>query len=222
MKILFKLTSRSRPENCLRALNSILGNVRDPNYMIVISLDKDDPKLPEYERLFSQVDITTFIESGTSRNKVDAINRDVDKFKVWDILVNVSDDQVFTTIDFDGMIRRYAKQFADTDFFLHFPDSNHKPWDALCTMSIIGRDYYERDGYVYHPSYESVYCDNEAQEVAKNRNRYLFCPEYIFEHLHCAYGKAPIDSQYKKTESPAVHRKDKMNFERRKRVGFPA
>lgn len=222
MKILYKLTSRSRPENCLRALNSIIDNVVNPDYMVLISLDKDDALIEKYMDLLFPLHVTTFVEGGTSRNKVDAINRDVEKFKVFDILVNVSDDQIFTLKGFDERIRSYARHYADTDFFLHFPDSNHKPWDALCTLSIIGRKYYERDGYIYHPSYESVYCDNEAQEVAKRRNRYMFCPEYIFDHLHCAYGKAPIDAQYKKTESLAIHRKDKMNFERRKRVGFPA
>ena len=212
MKILFKLTSRSRPENCLRALNSILDNVANPDYLVLISLDSDDPKLPEYERLLSQVDITTFIQVGTSRNKIDAINRDVEKFKVWDILINLSDDQVFTVKGFDQRIRSYAKQFADTDFFLHFPDSNHKPWDALCTMSIIGRDYYERDGHIYNPAFISLWCDNFAQEIAKRRNRYLFCPEYIADHLHPAYNKAPNDKQYQKTES-FFHR-DKLTYTR--------
>lgn len=212
MKILFKLTSRSRPENCLRALNSILDNVRDPNYMVLISLDKDDPLIEKYMDLLLPLDITVFIEPGNSKNKIDAINRDVDTFKLWDILVNVSDDQIFTLIGFDERIRSYAKQFADTDFFLHFPDSNHKPWDALCTMSIIGRKYYERDGHIYNPAFISLWCDNFAQEVAKRRNRYLFCAEYIFEHLHPAYNKAPNDQQYQKTES--FFYRDKLTYTR--------
>jgi enamine deaminase RidA (YjgF/YER057c/UK114 family) len=52
---------------------------------------------------------------GTSKNKVDAINRDMDAFSKphWDILVNMSDDMEFTYKGFDIDIRKefYGRSF---------------------------------------------------------------------------------------------------------------
>jgi len=196
----------------------------NPDYLICLTLDEDDKTVnnPDFFNWIGQnfgIELHTFF--GKSKNKIDAINRDVDKFKVWDILVNVSDDQVFTVKGFDQKIID-AFQFTNgTDLFLHFRDTNHDPIDALCTLSIIGRDYFKRDGYIYHPSYHSVWCDNEGQEVAKKRGCYRFIPDVIFDHLHPAYGKAKTDAQYQKTESTFVHKKDHNNFLKRQKQGFP-
>jgi hypothetical protein len=224
MKVLYKVTSRQRPDNLKRTLLNIKAMATNPDYLICLTLDEDDKTVnnPDFFNWIGQnfgIELHTFF--GKSKNKIDAINRDVDKFKVWDILVNVSDDQVFTIKGFDQKIID-AFQFSNgTDLFLHFRDTNHDIIDALCTLSIIGRDYFNRDGYIYHPSYHSVWCDNEGQEVAKKRGCYRFIPDVIFDHLHPAYGKAKQDQLSRKTESAAIHKIDHNNFLRRQKLNFP-
>jgi hypothetical protein len=140
---------------------------------------------------------TYMVNPNDPTTKVDAINRDVNEFDYdWNILVNMSDDVVFIQKGFDDIIREHFSNGLDQ--VLHFPDGNRSD---LLTVSIIGREYYDRDKYIYHPSYKSLYCDNEAMEVAKIDGCYKFVDTVIFNHLHPAYGKGVYDQQYIKTES---------------------
>lgn len=225
MKILYKVTSRSRPDNLKRTLLNIQSMAVNPDYLICLTMDENDYTVnnPEFKEWINQ---NFFIEMhsfyGKSRNKINAINRDLEHFTHWDILVNVSDDQVFTVKGFDKIIEDVFMFKGDTDLFLHFRDVNHPlPGNALSTLSTIGRDYFNRDGYIYHPSYQSVWCDNEATEVAKQRGCHKFISEPIFDHLHPAYGKAPADQLSRKTESPSLHKIDHSNFIKRQKQGFP-
>jgi len=183
------------------------------DYFIQISLDEDDPTLAEYFKLISAEHEKII---GTSKNKIDAINRDMDLVdRWWDILVNVSDDQVFIKQDFDLDI---VEAFKDNlDLFVHFPDGNQ---GDLATMSIIGREYYKRDNYIYNPEYMSVYCDNEAQDVSKLRGCYKLVNMHIFNHEHPAWGKGPSDAQYQKTEHPLTYKQDHETFIKRAAKNF--
>lgn len=225
MKILYKVTSRQRPDNLKRTLLNIQSMAVNPDYLICLTLDENDYTVnnPEFKEWINQnfwIEMNSFY--GKSRNKIDAINRDLEYFTNWDILVNVSDDQVFTVKGFDKTIEDAFMFQGNTDLFLHFRDVNHPlPGDELSTLSIIGRDYFNRDGYIYHPSYQSVWCDNEATIQAKQRNCYKFISEPIFDHLHPAYGKAQADQLSRKTESPSLHKIDHSNFLKRQKQGFP-
>ena len=42
LKILFKLTTRERPDNAITTLKSIYRNVSSSNYDILVTLDADD------------------------------------------------------------------------------------------------------------------------------------------------------------------------------------
>jgi hypothetical protein len=156
---------------------------------------------------------------GESKSKIEAINRDVNDIAYdWDVIVNMSDDMVFNTAGFDAIIRASfgaAWGKVDTNRCLHFPDGNRSD---LITMAILGRVYYERFKYIYHPSYKSLYCDDEMTIVAKQLNCLLFVGVDIFEHKHPAYGKASMDTQYMITES--FGSVDQMNFEARKSKNF--
>ena len=214
MKFLFKLTTRSRPQRAIKALESIYANITTDNFQILITLDSDDPTTPEiFEWSAGKFDKIT-IGLGTSLNKIDAINRDLNNLLIkWDVLVNVSDDQVFIKEGFDEVIVQSLN--GNLDRFLHFPDGNR---NDLATMSIIGYDYYMRDKYVYHPSYLSVYCDNEAQDVAKLRGCYKYIHNQIFSHEHPAYSKGSYDSLYSKNDR--FYHEDEATYIKRKKTIF--
>lgn len=208
MRILFKYATRSRPELFKRGIESILNNVSNDNFQILVSVDHDDnsmiPMTNEYK---DHPNISVVV--GRSRNKIHAINRDMELAEGWDILVNMSDDMVFVEKGFDDIIRNEFffnntpsslehEYVLGLDECLHFPDGNRTD---LITMSIMGKDYYKRFGYIYNPEYVSLYCDNEQTEVAKILGCYKYVDKIIFNHLHPAYGKAIFDLQYQHTES---------------------
>ena len=102
MKILFKYTTRSRPQLFERGVRSIIDNVSDDNYEILVTADIDDASMQNHSFLHHPKARTIFAHS---TNKINAINRDMDTAKDWDILVNMSDDMVFTVKGFDDIIR---------------------------------------------------------------------------------------------------------------------
>lgn len=221
--ILFKYTSRSRPENFLRGLLSIIDNTNHLNHIaILVSLDKDDTRLNDYYTVIEPHYGKCFIKviTGTSTNKINAINRDLNEYKGdWDILVNMSDDMVFTVKGFDDVIReQFAIHFPNGDGFLHLSDGFQG--QNISTMSIMDKAYYNRDRYIYHPSYQSLWCDKEATEVAIIRGCYHYGGDdlLIFKHLHPAWGVAPMDEQYIRTE--AFNSTDKQIYLNRKANGF--
>ena len=216
MKILFKYTSRSRRSNFLRGYDSILDKIANKeDYHILISVDKDDQSMYPLPVLDGN---HTFVV-GNSKNKIDAINRDINEFDYdFDILINMSDDMIFTKKGFDDIIR--AEFYNDFNQYIHFNDGNQK--SNVCTMHIVGRDYYNRFKYIYHPDYISLWCDVENDIVAKQLGCYKYMGDNLklFRHLHPAWGLAPQDALSIKTEDRALWIADEITFNKRKRINF--
>lgn len=187
MVILFKYATRGRPEKFFRGIDSIVSNMAvDYAYHISCTIDEDDALMNNPDVLNKIANYKNVsVELGVSSGKIDAINRSMPKID-WDILVNFSDDMVFNVYGFDEIIRQEMSQlFPDTDGYLHFPEKDSMT--ALCVLTICGRKYYDRFGYIYHPAYKSLFCDNEQMEVAKMLGKYVYVPYMIFEHRNPAY-----------------------------------
>ena len=225
MNILYKLATRSRPQRFAETIKSIVDNSSNDDYLVLVTIDEDDesmqPYIEDHQLGLGFPHYNVVVVNGRSKNKIDAINRDMEnsweRWLNWDILVNISDDMIITSPDFDKVVRSVFSE--TTDLFLHLPDGYAN--ERLCTMSIMGKDYYKRFGYIYHPSYESVYCDNEATDVAKSLNRYVYVNQQLFSHNHPAnVGAHLMDAQYEKTEASDVHAKDCQNYQQRKAMNF--
>ena len=194
-----------------RAYKSVADNaVLD--WQMIVSIDIDDICTKQSDELnLMYFDSRVNIQVGTSKSKIDAINRDVPQ-SGWDILVNLSDDQIFTKRGFDEVIAQCGK-----DEFLHLPDGHVN--ELLPTMSVMGYDYYKRFGYIYHPDYASLWSDNEAMDVAKQLGCYKYLNELVFEHLHPAWTGETPDAQLLHTQS--LYRRDERVYIKRKSLGFP-
>jgi len=220
--ILIRYASRSRPARFFEGLHSIVDLMNNKTACTVCCiLDDDDrsmtPKVDMYARLSEEIGVkfdNCLLNFGKSKSKIDAINRDIGD-NDWDILVNFSDDMRFTVYGWDTLIRDGFRCNGD-DLFLHYPDSTAK--GMLSTMSIMDRKYFERDGYIYHPSYKSLWCDNEAQDVAKLRGRYRYMGIQLFDHFHPAYGMAEWDEQYHRQQKDWSD--DEKNYYYRKANNF--
>lgn len=202
MDVLFNFATKHRPDKFFACLDNIREHSGGVPYKVAVKIDNDD--LSDYSRLSQYPECLVF--KGDSKNKIHAINRDIPSF---DILFNHSDDMWF--------IANWDRVLFDAfeDCCLHYPDGNRID---LMTYSIMDRAYYKRFGYVYHPDYASLFCDNEAQQVAKILGRYKYIAFQIFDHQHPAFRKAEYDSQYRHTES--FFYEDKAVFEKRKERGF--
>lgn len=224
MRILYKLASRSRPDKFRRTVQSIFDNSLSMNFVITAAVDEDDHTLPEYPSS-DECGLKLVYNYGFSNNKVEAINRGVPtegELGYWHILVNVSDDQVFIKKGFDKII---WAQFIDSpdlpcnlDRFIHFPDQS-PAGPILPTMSIMGRTYYDRFKYIYHPDYWSLWCDDEARDVAMQLGKYKFTQERIYDHEHPFWTQQPTDELGKRNE--ALYRQDQRTYNKRKALGFP-
>lgn len=185
--------------------------IQSKDFTILVKCDTDDPCMVGGQ----DTDRIKFAY-GTSTGKIHSVNRDVDKAAVaWDVLISFSDDMKILKKGFE---KRIEEVFAGNyDQFIHFPDGH--TGDAICTLSIIGKDYYARDGYIYHPDYKSLWSDNEATEVAKNRGCYCWFNESWYEHQHPAWGFGQSDEQLRKSESHFYT--DQATYNKRKSLGFP-
>jgi hypothetical protein len=208
--ILYNLASRSRPDRFWAAVENI-AQVEHGSYLILAKLDRDDASMmTEEQRLKMLRQPFLRVEMGEGVSKIVAINRNI-PLEGWDVLVNMSDDMQLMS-GFSDLVRAAC----GPDDFLHLPDSYAKL--RVCTLSILGCDYYRRDGYVYNPAYYSMWCDDEATEVAKSRGRYKLGPEGYVSHLHYSNGRAVKDELYWRNDT---YNADKEIYLRRKGEGWP-
>lgn len=211
--ILFNFASRSRPAKFAKLVKQIHDYCTQP-FTILAKVDSDDPKLDEY---LATPGVTFAV--GTSQNKIHAINRDIPA-DGWDIIVDISDDFVFTRKGFDDIIREHC----GADDYLHFPepfaDNQAKLGqnERIVIMYCAGKDYFNRTGWIYNPVYLSLFCDNEGTAVAKLNGRYKEVNRQIFFHAHPAAGYGVQDEQTKRTE--ALWKVDQITYKKRMKEGF--
>ncbi len=210
MRVLVKIPSRSRPDalrNVMTAYERLSSG--NPRTGFLISLDEDDLSMADF---VNPTKMPCAIALGHSDSKIHAINRDVEK-PDWDILVVGSDDCVPKTKDWDNHMR---KDFEGFDGIIWYPDG----WNyRICCQPVMSRAYYELFNYIYHPSYKSLYCDNELTMVAKKLGKLKQSESVKFDHLHYRNRKRMRDTLDKKNES--FMKEDYERFRDRVRANFP-
>jgi hypothetical protein len=222
MKICCKYATRKRPELFCKTLHEWVKHLSGLHEIhFIISIDEDDESMQRHsvKRALYEAEqherTSISVYTGKPEGKIPAINRDIDKCKDFDIIICVSDDMVPIKDYYDDRIARDMRDyFPDFDGCLHYNDGqvNHQ----LMTLSIMGKKYFDRFGYIYHPSYTSLWCDNEAMEVAKQLGKYLYIEDVIIEHQWKRHGD---DTIYKVSESN--YQRDRAVFDQRREAGFP-
>lgn len=195
-KILFKYPSRGRPERFFLSMDSIYGNLANKeDFHVACTLDSDDTAMqqgPVKDRLKTYSNHS--VQWGTSKTKVEAINRDMPDYP-FDIVVCMSDDMLFIKSGFDNMIRSdMESSFPDYDGLLHYPDQDAK--SLLATMYIAGRKFYDRFGYIYNPGFKSLWCDNLVQDISQQLGKYKYIDNRIINHMNPAYGHNKPDELF--------------------------
>lgn len=210
--ILIKFPTRERPTQFLKQLNLYTQLLSGKNNVcFVISIDEDDAtmnNLEVLEQIKSSDNIKVCI--GPRTTKIGAINRDVQS-QDFDILLLASDDMTPVQQDYDQIIvEAFKKYFPDLDGTLHFNDGH--VGQVLNTFPIMGKKYYDRFGYIYHPEYISIECDREYTTISQLMNKVVYIDQVLFRHDHPLYGNNK-DQLFYVNEAPAKHRHDQRVYQ---------
>ena len=184
MRLLIKFPTRNRSKKFLEVLDLYYKNLNNIDLTeFCISIDEDDASMNN-EEVLSVLDnyenLTTFISN--SKSKIQAINADLEDMENWDIVLLASDDMIPQIKGYDDLIRENMKRYyPDTDGVLWFFDGNRRDLNTLC---ILGKKYYDRFNYIYHPGYKSFYCDDEFTQVGNKLGKQTFINDIIIKHEH--------------------------------------
>lgn len=180
--IVIKYASRGRKAKFLQRMAEIQQRTRTKDYLIVVTIDENDAEM---------VAIIDYINSLPNTagyiikpfGKIAAINAYIPWHKSWDVLVNYSDDFDFVDGWDEIMMQRIKSVWPNTtDYCAHFSDGF--VFERLVTMSVLGREYVERFGWIYPPMYKSVSCDAEQFYVSQMLGKYHYFDKVIAFHEH--------------------------------------
>lgn len=228
MKIVVKYPTRGRPTTFTSLLEKYMRLLSGRHEVhFVVSFDEDDETMNNgtlaayFAGLRRRFPRTVHAICGRSHSKVSAINADLDTVSDIDpdVVVLASDDMIPMVSGYDDVIADgMARHFPDTDGVLHFNDG-FSGKDKLITLAIVGAAYLRRFGYLYHPDYKSVYCDNEFTDVCRMLNRVVYSSEVIIKHDWVGFF-APSDPLHRRNDAPEIYAHDEAVYERRKAINF--
>lgn len=231
MRFLIQFPTYKRPAKFLDCLEKYVFMASGKHHLTFnINCDVDDEQMNntamvEYiDDIFlnrDYPDIYREIHFDKNTEKISAINAHIDPEK-FDIIVCASDDMIPAMERWDDRIARaMQKFFPKLDGALHFDDSYTA--DRLITLSIMGVELYKHFGYVYHPDYKSLYCDDEFTREVKRLGKYAYVGECVIRHEHYAEknnsNTGDVDDTAKKTLK--FSGRDERVFQQRLSLGFP-
>ena len=217
-RILWKFPIRWRRDKFFDTLDkyySLFSTSKNNHFLVTI--DDDDVELNTAEvkkRLKGYTNLICQVSNCT--NKIQAVNRGVES-QQWDIVVVVSDDMIPQVNGLDQIIRSdMARYFPNLDGALWYNDGFQG--DAINTIQIMGRRWFDRWGYIYHEDYVSQRCDVEYQKVAKRFDRIKYINNVIIRHEHADFGLAEYDKLL--LHNYTFIRRDELMFYQRESIGF--
>lgn len=210
-KILLKYPSRSRPEMFKRTIQRWSEPVSGKHSIEwICSFDEDDASMRTPEIVDFCTTRRIAARWGSSKTKIEAINADMQDATAandWEILILVSDDMSPVAQGWDAaVVEEFGRHFNGFNGALWFPDGNQL---RLCTLSIMGRPVYERLGYIYHPGFKSVYCDDHYHNLMTRWNCLRYVDRQVFAHRHKIENN---DALMKRNEHPTFYEMDRQLY----------
>lgn len=193
MKILVQFPTYARPKKFLECLSLWLQYASSKNEMFYnINCDVDD-EMSNSQEFMSDVK-SLFIAYGKgaeyslnydfNTDKISAINDHI-QGRDFDVVICASDDMIPQVDNYDTYISdSMSEWYPDNDGALHFNDGSGSETDSLITLSILGKKLYDYFGYIYHPDYKSLYCDNEFTQCVYRLGKVVYIDKCIIKHAH--------------------------------------
>lgn len=220
MKILVKYPTRSRPELFLKTISDYYNKAFDNSSIeYIVSYDIDDEAMTE-QVIEQAIKICPQLKcyGGTSKSKIHACNRDVERADNWNIILLISDDMEVQIENWDQIIRNdFNRLYPQGDGVLWYHDGSKQK--VITTLSCMDKKYYDRFKYIYYPGYKSFFSDNEFTDIAKSLNKIIFIDNVIIKHQHPQWGgTVKHDELYKKNNDPWDH--DQALYNQRRALNF--
>lgn len=209
--------TKARPAKFFTVLRKYQQMKRSDDTRFVVTIDEVDITMNNktiLDTLAMFGNVTVQVMKGVG--KIAACNYGVSNhLQDGDVLLLASDDMIPQQEGYDSRILQdFEKWFPDGDGVIHYYDGHTR----LNTMCCMGKLYFDRFGYIYHPSYKSLFCDNEFMEVASLLNRQVFIRETIIRHEHYSNGHGRPDRLMMHNER--FYQQDMATFNERKAKGF--
>jgi hypothetical protein len=190
-KISLLHATRGRAGQAWRAKNDWLRTADNPDAIEhIFGLDSDDPQA-------FPLMVTRHCMVDGAGGCVAAWNECAKNAK-GHILIQLSDDWE----PFQGWDTAILAAIGDTSkpAVLSVSDGSRK--DNLMCMAILTRKRYEDQGYLFHPSFKSMFSDNWFSHCAIRDGVVIDSRDKItFQHNHPAFGKAEMDTTYARSNS---------------------
>lgn len=227
MLLQVKYPSRGRPQMFEETLRAWHFNELLPELRVLVTLDSDDPMLPEYLRVIDsglwRVEVAVSPNPG---GKARSFNKQCDVLRgsPWDVLLMLQDDLRPGRPDWHDKLREdFGGNYLQS---MHYQDGFRRPGDPLVAHVCIGREAWLQSTaggkYVYHPAYESVYCDNEYGDVQREL-QLLKTPGGASPLRHDWIGASQRrDSMCDNNESQRLYRQDGATYLRRQQLPVAA
>lgn len=182
MKISVIHPSRGRHQQAYRTAKNWISKA-DNRFDYFLSFDSDEQDV--YCRQFELYQDVIVGLNGPNKSAIEAINKAA-LLVTTDLFVVISDD--FDCPEhWDTLLLNELE--GKSDFVLK-TDDEYQP--TLVSLPIMDRIFYERYGYIYHPDYLHMFCDQEMTAVALMTGKYLKSA-LKFPHHHYTTGKTEKD-----------------------------
>ena len=214
-RLVIKFPTRNRPDKFKIVFGrylTFLGGQNDVRF--IITLDEDDPTMnnPEMQHWLDTQNAQIDYFYGQSKSKIEACNANLEGVD-GDVLLLASDDMMPVQMGYDDIIFSvFQNNFPNFDGAIKFWDGFRPKEDPLMTLPVIGFPLYRQFGYIYHPEYKSLYCDNEQTEVCAALNRLHSCDLCIIQHQWIG---DPFDALHARNENAEMYEVDGETFRRR-------
>jgi hypothetical protein len=217
-QLLIMIPTRSRPKQLFEMLDKyyahLSGNV---DVLFVISCDTDDATMNNkqvIERLQTYPHLVC--NFAPNKSKIEAFNRDLQLYD-FDMVLGTADDTEPCVHGFDQLIvDAMYRNFPDLDGVLN-PYDGHVA-EECNTLPVIGRKFFDRFGYFYHPDYKALVCDMEITNVTRMLKKEFVIEQPLIIHNHPAWTFAEEDELYKHNEQ--YHNADVATFYRRRAIHY--
>jgi hypothetical protein len=220
LNLLIKFPTRERPEKFMQVLAKYVDMLDDKeNYQIIVSCDTDDISMNN-ENIINKLKSFKNLKYYFSNNKckIEAVNNNISSDDHFDIVLLASDDMIPVVQGYDVIIKEnMRKYFPDMDGVVWFNDGYQGK--TLNTLCILGKKYYKRFNYIYHPAYKSLWCDNEFMHVGDMLKKQQYIDRIIIRHEHVESDKSVEEDElylrnlkYNSTDCLIYAKRKKENF----------
>lgn len=202
--------SRNRPEQAYNTFRNWTEKAENwNNFDYTLSLDYSDPTLAKYNDWIDRYPLPSQIINDNN-SAIEAINKAA-KISTGEIIIVISDDFDCTHY-WDTQL--LAKLEGKSDFIVKTIDGLQK---TLITLPIMDRVYYNRFGYIYHPDYLHMHCDEEMTIVGHMLGKVINL-DLCFPHNHYTTGKMQMDAINAKNNATWAH--GQSTLDRRAKTNF--